>query len=48
MGGLNNIYQIAKHGNRLNFIDLNPDPLIRQSFWSLYLGGIVYISMSYW
>ena len=47
IGGLNNIYEINKYGNRLNFYDFNPDPFIRQSFWSLYFGGIVYMSTSY-
>jgi hypothetical protein len=48
IGGLRNVYEIVSYGNRLNFFDFNPDPFLRQNFWSLYLGGIVYISMSYW
>jgi SSS family transporter len=45
--GFENLWNINKRGGRLNFFDFNPDPFVRQSFWSLFFGMIVYFSISY-
>ena len=45
--GFGNLWRINSDGGRLNFFDFNPDPFVRQSFWSLFLGMIVYFSQSY-
>lgn len=39
VGGVGNLFDINSDGERLNFFIFNPDPFIRQSFWSLILGG---------
>ena len=46
-GGFSTLWETSSKGGRLNFIDFNPDPFIRQSFWSLIIGQVVYMSMSY-
>lgn len=45
VGGVASFWEINKQGGRLNLFDFNPDPFVRQSFWSLYFGGIVYFSV---
>uniref|UniRef100_T1IEF0 Sodium/solute symporter n=1 Tax=Rhodnius prolixus TaxID=13249 RepID=T1IEF0_RHOPR len=38
VGGLNNVIQAAKEGNRIEFFNFDPDPTARLSFWSLIFG----------
>jgi hypothetical protein len=38
-GGFSNLFEINHEGGRLNFFEFDPNPLIRQSFWSLVIGG---------
>ncbi|VDL95750.1 unnamed protein product [Schistocephalus solidus] len=38
-GGITEIWRIAGEGGRLNILDLNPDPFVRQSTWTLAIGG---------
>lgn len=40
IGGFTNLFDINDKGGRLNLFNFNPDPFIRQSFWSLIIGGI--------
>ncbi|XP_052737440.1 sodium-coupled monocarboxylate transporter 1 [Bicyclus anynana] len=45
-GGLDAIWDHARRTDRLHFFDMNPDPTVRHSFWSVVVGGTVYwISM---
>lgn len=41
-GGLTNTWSLVKDKGRFNMLDFNPDPTLRQSFWSLFFGGIIY------
>ncbi|XP_033761207.1 sodium-coupled monocarboxylate transporter 1-like [Pecten maximus] len=41
-GGITNTWSIVKEKGRLNMLDFNPDPTLRQSFWSLFIGGLIY------
>lgn len=47
LGGFSQVWNINQTGGRLNFLNFDPDPFIRQSFWSLTIGQIVYMSMLY-
>jgi len=38
VGGFENLWKINSDGGRLKLFDFNPDPFIRQSFWSLFIG----------
>jgi sodium-coupled monocarboxylate transporter 8/12 len=38
VGGVNEIWSLNERGGRLNFLDFDPNPLKRQSFWSLFFG----------
>lgn len=42
VGGVDNLLATNKEIGRLNLINLDPDPFIRQSFWSLIIGGYIY------
>lgn len=46
-GGISNLWEVCDRGGRLNFFDFNPDPVIRQSFWSLVIGGTMNFGMYY-
>ena len=39
VGGISNLFEICYEGGRLNFFNFDPNPLVRQSFWSLLIGG---------
>eukprot|EP00794_Sanderia_malayensis_P018247 gene18247-20067_t len=39
VGGIKNVFQKAKQGQRLDLFDFNPDPTVRNTFWSLTLGA---------
>lgn len=41
VGGFSNLFDINYYGERLNFFDFDPNPLVRQSFWSLVIGGML-------
>lgn len=47
VGGLKNLWHINSQGERLNFFVFDPNPLIRQSFWSLVIGSFVAWISSY-
>jgi SSS family transporter len=47
VGGFSNLWEINANGGRLNLFNFNPDPFIRQSFWSLIFGQILLSSMSF-
>ncbi|OWF52336.1 sodium-coupled monocarboxylate transporter 1-like [Mizuhopecten yessoensis] len=40
-GGVKNTWTIIWEKGRINLLDFNPDPTIRQSFWSLFVGGLI-------
>ncbi|VDM31532.1 unnamed protein product [Hydatigera taeniaeformis] len=39
VGGIDKVWRIAKKGERLNIFDINPDPFVRHSTWTLSIGG---------
>ena len=39
VGGPSKVWELAGNGSRLNFFDFNISPFVRQSFWSLLIGG---------
>ncbi|XP_021354937.1 sodium-dependent multivitamin transporter-like [Mizuhopecten yessoensis] len=39
-GGVANTWSIVREKGRFNMLDFNPDPTLRQSFWSLTIGGV--------
>jgi sodium-coupled monocarboxylate transporter 8/12 len=39
VGGFENLWDIVSNGGRDNFFYFDPNPLVRQSFWSLVIGG---------
>ncbi|XP_037974048.2 sodium-coupled monocarboxylate transporter 1 isoform X1 [Plutella xylostella] len=41
-GGLDHVWDHARTTGRLHFFDMNPDPTVRHSFWSVVVGGTVY------
>jgi Na+/proline symporter len=47
IGGFANMWQINLYGGRLQLFDFNPDPFIRQSFWSQTIGYIFVLSLFY-
>jgi Na+/proline symporter len=47
VGGVANLWRINEQGGRLKMFNFNSDPFIRQNFWSLYIGGIIYFSLNY-
>ncbi|XP_041977168.1 sodium-coupled monocarboxylate transporter 1 [Aricia agestis] len=45
-GGFDGIWSYAGRTDRMHFFDMNPDPTVRHSFWSVVVGGTIYwISM---
>ncbi|RMX60095.1 hypothetical protein pdam_00004501 [Pocillopora damicornis] len=41
VGGLSKVWEINKKHGRINFSDFNPDPRIRNTFWTLTMGGTI-------
>uniref|UniRef100_UPI00398E5E07 sodium-coupled monocarboxylate transporter 1-like isoform X1 n=2 Tax=Pristiophorus japonicus TaxID=55135 RepID=UPI00398E5E07 len=39
VGGLGKIWNIAENGGRINFLDFDPDPRRRHTFWTILVGG---------
>ncbi|XP_072882670.1 sodium-coupled monocarboxylate transporter 1-like [Hemitrygon akajei] len=39
IGGFEKIWNIAENGGRLNFLDFDPDPRRRHTFWTIIVGG---------
>ena len=39
VGGIRNVFEIANKGGRLNLFNFDPDPTIRNTFWTLVFGG---------
>lgn len=45
-GGLGDIWRVAEEGNRLEFLNFNPDPTVRHTWFSLIIGGgFTYLSL---
>ncbi|XP_061712290.1 sodium-coupled monocarboxylate transporter 1-like [Cydia pomonella] len=42
VGGMDIVWAHARESNRLHFFDMNPDPTVRHSFWSVVVGGTMY------
>ncbi|XP_013186433.2 sodium-coupled monocarboxylate transporter 1 [Amyelois transitella] len=42
VGGLDLVWDHARRTDRLHFFDMNPDPTVRHSFWSVVIGGTIY------
>lgn len=47
VGGFSELWRINGEGGRLNFLDFNPNPFVRQSFWSLFFGNLISWLMPY-
>jgi Na+/proline symporter len=45
VGGFNEVINISQKGGRLELFNFDFNPLVRQSFWSLFFGMTVYFSM---
>ncbi|KPM08948.1 sodium-dependent multivitamin transporter-like protein [Sarcoptes scabiei] len=46
VGGLDVVFNRAKLGSRLEFFNIDPDPTVRHTFWSLTIGGLfIYLSI---
>ncbi|KAL9955467.1 hypothetical protein ACROYT_G036795 [Oculina patagonica] len=41
VGGLQKVWEINKNHSRINFFDFNPDPRVRNTFWTLTMGGTI-------
>ncbi|XP_060700767.1 sodium-coupled monocarboxylate transporter 1-like [Hemiscyllium ocellatum] len=39
VGGLNKVWNIGVNGGRINFLDFDPDPRRRHTFWTVLVGG---------
>ncbi|XP_078257581.1 sodium-coupled monocarboxylate transporter 1-like [Rhinoraja longicauda] len=39
IGGFEKIWNIAENGGRINFLDFDPDPRRRHTFWTIIVGG---------
>ncbi|KAJ8722725.1 hypothetical protein PYW07_003905 [Mythimna separata] len=42
VGGFDVVWEHAWRTHRLHFFDMNPDPTVRHSFWSVVIGGTMY------
>ncbi|XP_054978614.1 sodium-dependent multivitamin transporter [Sorex araneus] len=40
VGGLGRVWEVASQNNLISGIDLNPDPFVRHTFWTLAFGGV--------
>ncbi|KAJ9575565.1 hypothetical protein L9F63_007573, partial [Diploptera punctata] len=38
VGGFKNVWKINQEGGRIQFLEMNPSPFIRQSFWTIIFG----------
>ena len=47
VGGISELFRINAEGGRLNFFIFDPNPFLRQSFWSLFIGMFVYFLTFY-
>ncbi|XP_029189907.2 sodium-coupled monocarboxylate transporter 1-like isoform X1 [Acropora muricata] len=47
VGGFDKVWEINKEFGRLDFFDFNPDPKVRNTFWTLTLGG-AFTAMPVW
>lgn len=47
VGGFDRVWQINKDFGRLDFFNFNPDPKVRNTFWTLTLGG-AFTAMPVW
>ncbi|KAJ7384424.1 hypothetical protein OS493_021836 [Desmophyllum pertusum] len=41
VGGLKKVWEINQNHGRINFFDFNPDPRVRNTFWTLTMGGTI-------
>nr|XP_034190607.1 sodium-coupled monocarboxylate transporter 1 [Osmia lignaria] len=41
-GGISSVWKANEESGRMEFFNLNPNPTIRHSFWSVAIGGTVY------
>ncbi|XP_059054331.1 sodium-coupled monocarboxylate transporter 1 [Achroia grisella] len=42
VGGMDIVWNHARRTDRLHFFNMNPDPTVRHSFWSVVVGGTIY------
>ena len=40
MGGMARVWHLAEQQGKISGIDLNPDPYVRYTFWTLAFGGV--------
>ena len=41
VGSPKRVWDIAERGGRMNFFNFDPDPTIRHTFWSLFIGSMI-------
>ncbi|XP_076236269.1 sodium-coupled monocarboxylate transporter 1 isoform X2 [Calliopsis andreniformis] len=41
-GGISKIWEINQNSGRMEFFNMDPNPTIRHSFWSVVIGGTIY------
>ncbi|EDO40314.1 predicted protein, partial [Nematostella vectensis] len=47
VGGIGKVWEINEEFDRLDFFDFNPDPKVRNTFWTLTIGG-AFTAMPVW
>ncbi|XP_048251446.1 sodium-coupled monocarboxylate transporter 1-like [Haliotis rufescens] len=47
VGGLGEVWRVNEEWGRIQFFDFDPDPTVRQSFWSLVIGTAITWSYTY-
>jgi len=47
VGGFSELWKVSEYGGRITFFDIDPNPFIRQSFWSVFIGTLGQFSMQY-
>lgn len=41
-GGISSVWKVNEESGRMEFFNINPNPTIRHSFWSVVVGGTIY------
>lgn len=41
-GGPSSIWQVNEESGRIEFFNMDPNPTVRHSFWSVVIGGTIY------
>lgn len=41
-GGIASVWKENESSGRIEFLDMNPNPMVRHNFWSVVIGGTFY------